>query len=455
MPYIGGQFDVTRQAVGSGIRLVVVYLVIALPTNVVAQLPSTGNDASGVLRLPPTIEALPTQPEELPPQSLTLADVEQLALTNNPTLTAARAQIVAARGRQVQAGLYPNTVIGYMSDEMGDDGTAGMQGGFVGQRFVTGGKLRLDRAMAARNVQEMQSTRNSQELRVLNDVRLRFYDALVAQRKVELTGKLLSISQNFTDLSQQLLDALQISQNDLLLVEIETEESQIAAENALNEQKEAWHRLTAVIGVASLEPLPLSGELASDLPVYDWDQSYAEILGSSPELAAAAARVERSRLATERARRENIPNIDLMVSVQRMNQDGDNIAGVQAGFPLPVLNRNQGNIMKADAELVAASNDVRRIELDLRDRLAIAFRRYANAKQQVDRYTDSILPRAQRSLDIVTRGYSAGQVDFLTLLTSQRTYIRTNLSYLASLAELRRAAIVIQGQLLTGSLKSD
>ena len=455
MQFIGRQIGFERQAVGSGIRLVVVLLALALPTNVVAQLPSTAEGANGVLRLPPPIAAPPRQPEELPPHGLSLADVEQMALDNNPTLTAVRARIAAARGSQVQAGLCPNPVVGYMADEMGDDGTAGMQGGFIGQRFITGGKLRLDRAMAARDVQEMQSVRTSQEFRVLSDVRLRFYDALVAQRKVELTGKLLSISQNFTDLSQQLLDARQISQNDLLLVEIETEESQIVAENALNEQKEAWRRLTAFIGVASLKPLPLTGELAADLPVYDWEQSYSGILGNSPELAAASARVERARLAIQRARRENIPNIDLMVSVQHMNQDGDNIAGVQAGIPIPVLNRNQGNIMKTDAELVAATHDVRRIELDLRDRLAIAFRRYANAKHQVDRYTEKILPRAHRSLDVVTRGYAGGQVDFLTLLTSQRTYIRANLSYLASLAELRQAATVIQGQLLTDSLKTD
>lgn len=398
---------------------------------------------------------MPSTPEQLPPASLSLTDVERMALDNNPTLSAARAKVAAARGSQVQAGLYPNPVIGYMADEMGDDGTAGMQGGFIGQRFITGGKLRLDRAMAARVVQESRSMRDSQEFRVLSDVRLRFYDALVAQRKVELTGNLLTISQHFTDLSQQLLNARQISQNDLLLVEIETEESQIIAENAINEKKEAWRRLTSVMGVSTMEELPLSGELTDNLPEFDWEQTYTGILGSSPELSAAAARADRARLAIERARRENIPNVDLMVSVQHMNQDGDNIAGVQAGIPIPVLNRNQGNIMKANAELVAAVNDVRRIELDLRDRLAIAFRRYANSKQQADRYTDSILPRAQRSLDIVTRGYATGQVDFLTLLTSQRTYIRANLSYLNSLAELRQAATVIQGQLLTDSLKTD
>jgi outer membrane protein TolC len=55
-----------------------------------------------------------------------------------------------------------------------------------------------------------------------------------------------------------------------------------------------------------------------------------------------------------------------------------------AGGPIPIFNHNQGNIMQTDAELVAAQNDVRRMELELRDRLSVAFRRYANARQKVD-----------------------------------------------------------------------
>ena len=128
------------------------------------------------------------------------------------------------------------------------------------------------------------------------------------------------------------------------------------------------------------------------------------------------------------------------------------VANVQVGIPLPLFNRNQGNIMSACSELVATSNEVRRIELDLQDRLAVAFRRYANSRQQVDRYTDRILGWSRRSLDLVTEGYRTGQVDYITLVNSQRTFIRVHLAYVDSLRELRQAATMIAGQLLSGSL---
>jgi outer membrane protein TolC len=111
--------------------------------------------------------------------------------------------------------------------------------------------------------------------------------------------------------------------------------------------------------------------------------------------------------------------------------------------------------MAAQAELTAAANDLRRIELDLQDRLAMAYRRYANARQQVDRYRNEILPRADRSIELLGEGYRAGQADFLPLLTSQRTYIRVNLAYVDALLELRQAATLIEGQLLSDSLQAE
>jgi cobalt-zinc-cadmium efflux system outer membrane protein len=388
------------------------------------------------------------------PAPLSLADLEQLALQNNPTLSMAAAKIAAAQGRQVQGGLRPNPQIGYFGMDIGEDDTAGQHGGFVSKEFVTGGKLRLNRAVGGQEVQEMRYQASAQELRVLSDVRLRFYDALAAQRQVELTAELVRVSQQLTDTSRRLFEGQQVSQSDLLQAEIEAEESGIAAVTAENQNHEAWRRLAAVVGIPPVEQRPLTGSLDDDIPTYTWDEAYARVLAENPEVAAAEARIRKSRLAVERARREVIPNVEVMASVSHMFQTNDGVAGVQVGIPVPVCNRNQGNIQAAEAELIAAENAVRRLELELQDRLAMAFRRYASARQQTDRYRQEILPRAQNSLDLLGTGYREGQVDFQTLLTSQRTYIRVNLAYLAALAEFRQAATVIDGQLLTDSFQT-
>jgi outer membrane protein, heavy metal efflux system len=385
--------------------------------------------------------------------SVSLAELEQMALANNPTLGVASANVGAARGRQIQGGLRPNPTIGYMAEDIGEDDTAGMHGGFVSQEFVTGGKLRLNRAVGAREVQERQFLFDAQQLRVLSDVRLRFYDALVAQRQVELSEELARLSGQSSDASLRLFEGQQISQSDLLQAQIDAEEAGILARQAGNRYAEARQRLAAVVGTSEPQLAPLSGSLEDEIPNYGWDETYARILSQNPTLAAAQMRIERARLALQRARRENVPNVEVMASVGHMYQTGDDVAGVQVGIPLPICNRNQGNILTADAELIAAQNDSRRIELELQDRLATAYRRYANAREQVERYRAQILPRAQQSWDLVARGYREGQVDFLVLLTSQRTYTRVNLMFVEALAELRQAVTLIDGMLLSDSLQ--
>jgi outer membrane protein TolC len=64
-----------------------------------------------------------------------------LASEHNPTLLQASANIEAAQGRALQAGLYPNPTVGYAGERIGAAGTAGeMQGFFIDQTIVTAGK---------------------------------------------------------------------------------------------------------------------------------------------------------------------------------------------------------------------------------------------------------------------------------------------------------------------------
>ena len=384
--------------------------------------------------------------------SLTLVELEAIALQSNPSLAAWAASVDAARGRWLQAGLYPNPIVGYHATEIGNLNTAGQQGGFFSQRFITGAKLQLDRAAADQQVWQVEHQFDAQRQRVLSDVRIRFYDALVAQRRVELTSQLARIGDEAAHATEKLLQARQVSPNALLQAEIESESAKILFENAQNERLESWRRLAAVVGAASVEATELVGDLDRRPLDYTWQHCMEYVLAQNPDLLAAWTRVERASLALTRARREWIPNVDVSISVRHHNVSASDVANVQVGIPIPIFDANQGNIQRASAELGAARSVVAQIRLEIQDRLAVVFRRYLNARQQVERYSDRILPRANEALDLVTAGYQQRQVDYLTLLTTQRTYFRVSLAYLASLRELRETEIVIDGQLLLGSL---
>jgi len=384
--------------------------------------------------------------------ALTLRDAETLAMQYNPSLVVAASRVEAARGRWVQAGLYPNPVVGYHATEIGNQGTAGQQGAFVNQRFITGGKRKLDRAVAVREVEQARFEFEAQRTRVLSDVRVRFYETLAAQRRVELTKDLARIGDESVSASERLLEARRVSENALLQAEIEAESAHILYDNAKNQLRESWRRLTAVTGTPRMKQVPLLGDLEDGLPQCRWEERLAALLAESPELAAAAMRVERARFALKRAGRAWIPDVDVGVSVRHHNVTTDDVANIQVGIPIPVFDAGQGKVRQANAELVAAEHTLHQVELDLQDRLAVAFRRYANARQQVQRYSQRILPRARKSLELVTKGYRQQQTDYLTLLTTQQTFVRVSLAHLDALRELREAATLIDGKLLSGSL---
>jgi outer membrane protein, heavy metal efflux system len=416
-----------------------------------------GNASVAANELPPAYQlARIPEPFTEPAQSigLTLAQLEQMAARCNPTLAQAAARAQAARGRYVQAGLYPNPVIGYQASEIGDEGRAGQQGGFVGQEIVTAGKLRLSQSVANEEIRQAEFAWQSQQMRVCTDVRRAFYEVLVAQRSLELTEKLVGIGEQGIKTAEQLMKAKEVARVDVLQARIEADSAKILLEKARNRHAGAWRNLTAVVGDPALQPTPLGGNLQDDLPEFTWDDTLNRLLSCSPQLAAAQAGVARAQAALNREFAGRIPNLDLQASVQYDNATRDSIAGVQVGVPFPIFNRNQGNIVKAQAELTAAQHEVQRVKLALQQRLAAVFEQYATARQQVEKYAKDIVPNAQDSLNLVAAGYRQGEFSYLMLLTAQRTFFQTNLAHLESLRDFRTAAATIEGNLLFDSLQS-
>lgn len=388
-----------------------------------------------------------------PGGDLTLADVEQMALASNPSLAQAAARVEAARSRYVQVGLYPNPVAGYIGSEIGNEGRAGQQGGFFSQEIVTANKLRLNRNVASQEIQQAEYALEMQRQRVLTDVRRSFYEILVAQRTLELTEQLARIGDEGVKSVEALMKAKEVGRVDLLQAKIEADAAKVLFERARNRHTAAWRNLAAVSGV-EVNPSRLAGDASDGLAPLTWDETFNRLLAESPQLANAQIGVARAQAALNRECAGRVPNVDLQGAVQYDNATGDTFATVQVGIPVPVFNRNQGNICRAQAELLAAQREVERVQLALRQRLAAAFEQYSNARFQVEKYQRDILPNAQESLKLTHSAYRQGEFSYLSLLTAQRTFFRTNIAYLDALRELRATATMIEGNLLSDSLQA-
>ncbi|MEX2186373.1 MAG: TolC family protein [Pirellulales bacterium] len=437
---------------------------MAIAQNEVAPLPPVLGERAATRRAayqtesrfaePPPAEAIAPPPprQDQRPRPLALADAEQMALANHPALARAAAKVAAARGAWLQAGLPPNPVVGWAADEMGEDKKSGKQGAFASQEFVTAGKLGLNRAVAGHDVRRAEAELEVARHRVLSDVQAGFYDALVAQESIRLMDELVRIADAGVETTDVLHRKGELSRVEFLQARIEANTTRLLRDTIRHRHAAALRRLSALLGGADIPDVPLAGDARQDLRELAWDDVLGRLLADSPQIAAAQAMVDRSNWALARAQAQRIPNVEVTAMVQHDNASRYDVAGVQVGLPLPIFDRNQGGIQQAQAELSAAHSDVVRVELDLKRRLAASFENYANARRRVAEYDREILKDAKESLDLVTTGYRNGEFGYLTLLTTQRTFVETNLSYLDALRQLREAVAVIDGMQLSGSL---
>lgn len=399
--------------------------------------------------------------ETLPPvaaaedETITLAELESTALANSPIVAEATAVVQSLQGRYVQAGLGYNPTVGYMADDVGEGGSAGMHGAFVEQEFVRGNKLGLSQAVVAQEIRQAQQRLEAARLRVLTDVRLAHFDLLVAQRRLEIARDLESLSRQAVEAVDNLVRAGEASGPDLLQAEIEAESADVLAATSQQAIDGAWRRLAATLGAPDLPRARVEGPLEDRAQLAEYETIVARTVASSPVLAAAHTEIDRARWSVERARVEAVPNLTAQAGLQYDYGSENAVVGVQVGLPLPIYNRNQGGVQEAIGELREAEYAAMRMELSIERQLAQAYQDYATARLQAERYAADILPRAADTLDLTRNGYRNGEFTFIQLLTAQRTYFQTNLTYLNALAEMGAAGRRMNGLLLTDSLDAD
>jgi cobalt-zinc-cadmium efflux system outer membrane protein len=382
---------------------------------------------------------------------MTLAALEQLALSHNPAIQQAAASAHKAAGMRQQVGRRPNPTVGYFGAQLGDAGTQ-QQGAFIEQDFVLGHKLSLNECVLDHDVQVQLWEVEAQRYRVLTDVRLRFFEALAAQRRVELTDEFHRVAEHGVRIAEERKAALEGSQPEVLQAEIQLNEVDLARRRAQIAFEGAWQELAATAGAPHLQPMWLDGTFPPATEAQDWELTYQSVIASSPELRAAYARVHRAQANLERQRAQPIPNVGVELQAGHDSGTGDQLVNLQVGVPLPVFNKNRGNIDAAYAEYCRASQDARRVELSLKARLARAAQAFDSAAAAVQRYETQIVPRARETLRLSEEAYAAGEFGFLQILIARRTYFESNLQHVHALAELAQAKAGVDGLLLTGGL---
>jgi outer membrane protein, heavy metal efflux system len=400
-------------------------------------------------------------PPSSPVRFLRVEDLERMALQGNPTAAQADAVVQSVLGRRLQATLYPNPIVGYQAEDLNtrEPGRA-RHFFFVQQPIVTAGKRGLVQGAIGQEQLHAGIEADMQRRRIVNSVRVLFYEALGAARLVELRSDLARIGRDAADTAERLFNVGQADRPDVIEVEIEGQRANVELDRARHELDRVWESLAAMVGDPEMPRAALVGDLEADVPAVDEAAIRAQILRESPEVKIAAARVEAAKASLARAHAERVPNFfvrgGLGYNAERFAPGKD--VGVEArfevGLPLPLFNRNEGNIATAESQLKLAEGERRRVELALRTRLATAFRNYRDAARVVASYRTDILARAQRAYELYLGRFRQMAAAYPQVLIAQRTLGQVRVDYVRALVELWQDATVLNGLLLVDGLRA-
>jgi len=408
--------------------------------------------------------ALPGRAQTAAPElkTITLEELQQMALQHNPTFAQSAANIQAAEGRKKQSGLYPNPIVGYQGEQIrGGSFHGGEEGFFVQQDIVLGGKLGLNRKIFDQELKQAQMESEEQKLRVVTNVRMSYIQALAAQQTLELRENLSKLADDAVETSHQLANIGQADVPDVLESEVEAQQAQLAVIMADQNQHRVWKTLAAVVGNPRLPLMKLEGKL-DDTPPVNAEELVEKIVNESPAVKIAELGVKRAEAAVVREKREPVPDLQLRGGVQQngelLSAPNGRAVGLQGfadvGVRIPIFNRNQGNIATAKADAERAKREVERVKLLLRERAASVVQNYTFSQTAVDRYKNQMIPRAQKAYEMYTRKYQEMAAAYPQVLIAQRTLMQLEISYVTALENFATSSLSLQSYLLTDGLEA-
>lgn len=214
----------------------------------------------------------------------------------------------------------------------------------------------------------------------------------------------------------------------------------------------AWRELTAFVGCPELGTGELTGELPTSTEARSWSELAAETIAESPEYEVARAKLAQAQANVQRQNVQAIPNLDVNIASGVDNGTNSGLINVQVGAPIPVFNKNQGNIAAARAEYARASQEVERIENSIKARIAAASRDYDVSRAAVEKYQSQILPYAQEALELAELAYKAGETSFVQVLIARRAFLDSSLQLIAAQVVFAQSQSRLDGYVLSGGL---
>ena len=411
---------------------------------------SGGAFSQGLPPGPAVGERAPQSAAAAAAEPLSLAKAIELALEGNPEVAAAKRQWEATEGQVLQGRSRPNPELAYsLEDTRSKTRTQSWQ---LNLPVELGGK-RAARTKAAEKTREQAQAQLAElQATVRANVAAAYFDVLTAQERLVLARDSAALAKSSTDTVSKRVAAGKVSPVEESKARVAEAGVRVELAQAASEQRNALSRLFALLGRIDAPYTVLEGK-AENLPSVPSLADLQPLISSAPGVVLARIEVDRRKALTALEQSKRVPDVTVSVGMQRSNETQRNVLLFGVSVPLPVFDRNQGNLLEALKLEDKARDELQAASVRLHSEVAQGQERLSTITAEVQSLKQDVLPGAKSAYDAATIGFENGKFNFLEVLDAQRTYFTAKSQYLKALGEAHRAAADID-RLLGASMVS-
>ena len=377
---------------------------------------------------------------------LTLADSVAEALADNPHVAIAKARIAVAEGLRHQAGLSPNPRLILQSENTRLYGSPTFSYSrdadtyaILAQSIETGGKRQRRVEFATGIVRRSELEHQLQRHQIASRVGTAYWVAAGAARSRDLLQQEATSFERVVQFHRLRVQEGASPEIDLLRIEVERDRLIASARTAAQDAVRSRIALFREMGKTEFPSVEFADDPEALHPIAAL--TIEEVLEKRPEIRISTAAIEHARANLQLQQANAKVDPDAQVGYKRTAGFNTLFASIQ--IPLPVRNKNQGQIEAAAAEIRVAESSLAATTAIVKSDLETATKDHESRQQLLAETLRPMRDRAEALFKIADAAYLEGGSDVLRLLDAERTKIETQLAYTRTLFELQQSAVAV------------
>lgn len=386
---------------------------------------------------------------------LSLDTATEQFLRKNLAVEAARLEVGVAEAERIGARLRPRPGLTISAENLQLSGETPANklheyGISVAQPLELGNRKTLRMEVAERTVSVSEARLTEVLRRQLFDLKRTYYESVLARVLLDIEQENRDNFEGLVKFNTVRFEEGYIAEGDLLKVRLERTKFDFAVANAELALRRAKIRLLELIGERDFERA-LRVETSNRLQVPPVDLNLAQLketaLVNRPEIKVAEAQLALAQSSVKLERSEAKGEVTPYVGYKRVGVDNTVLAGVTV--PLPIGNRNQSGIARAEAEQKVSETNLNLVRNRTLAEVEAAYRAYETAREQVRAYEAGLLKQADESREIQLGAYQEGATELITLIEAQKTRTEVRANYYRAIFDYYTS--IFQLELATGT----